>query len=42
MANKLEVGFIPVRKAGKLPPSTVEKILKYKKNMEKMYWNCLN
>ena len=23
VANKLEVGFIPVRKAGKLPPSTV-------------------
>ena len=35
MANKLEVGFIPVRKAGKLPPSTVEKILKYKKEYGK-------
>lgn len=31
VANKLEVGFIPVRKAGKLPPSTVKEILKYKK-----------
>ena len=35
VANKLEVGFIPVRKAGKLPPSTVEKILKYKKEYGK-------
>ena len=35
VANKLEVGFIPVRKAGKLPPSTVEKILEYKKEYGK-------
>lgn len=35
VASKLEVGFIPVRKAGKLPPSTVEKILKYKKEYGK-------
>ena len=26
IANKLEIGFIPVRKAGKLPPITVEKL----------------
>ena len=35
VASKLEVGFIPVRKAAKLPPSTVEKILKYKKEYGK-------
>ena len=25
IANKLNIGFLPVRKAGKLPPATVEK-----------------
>lgn len=31
IANKLEIGFIPVRKAGKLPPSTVEMKFEYEK-----------
>lgn len=35
VANKLKVGFIPVRKAGKLPPSTVEKIFEYEKEYGK-------
>ena len=32
IANKLEIGFIPVRKAGKLPPSTVEMKFEYEKD----------
>ena len=35
IANKLNLGFIPVRKAGKLPPSTVEKIFEYEKEYGK-------
>jgi len=35
VANKLEIGFIPVRKAGKLPPSTVEKKFEYEKEYGK-------
>lgn len=31
VADRLKIGFIPVRKAGKLPPSTVEKRFEYKK-----------
>ena len=31
VANKLNLGFIPVRKAGKLPPSTVEMKFEYEK-----------
>ena len=31
VANKLKIGFIPVRKAGKLPPSTVEIKFEYEK-----------
>lgn len=35
IANKLGVGFIPVRKAGKLPPSTVERKFEYEKEYGK-------
>ena len=35
IANKLGVGFIPVRKAGKLPPSTVEMKFDYEKEYGK-------
>ena len=35
IANELKVGFIPVRKAGKLPPTTVEKQFKYEKEYGK-------
>ena len=35
VANKLEIGFIPVRKAGKLPPSTVEIKFEYEKEYGK-------
>lgn len=35
VANKLGVGFIPVRKAGKLPPSTVEMKFEYEKEYGK-------
>lgn len=35
IANKLEVGFIPVRKAGKLPPSTVAQKFEYEKEYGK-------
>lgn len=31
IANKLNIGFIPVRKVGKLPPSTVEMKFEYEK-----------
>ena len=31
VANKLNVGFIPIRKKGKLPPTTVEAQLEYEK-----------
>ena len=31
IASKLNIGFIPVRKKGKLPPKTVEKEIKYQK-----------
>lgn len=35
VANKLNIGFIPVRKAGKLPPSTVEMKFEYEKEYGK-------
>ena len=35
VANQLNIGFIPVRKAGKLPPSTVEMKLEYEKEYGK-------
>lgn len=35
VASKLEIGFIPVRKAGKLPPMTVEKQFEYEKEYGK-------
>ena len=35
VANKLGIGFIPVRKAGKLPPSTVEMKFEYEKEYGK-------
>ena len=35
IATKLGIGFIPVRKAGKLPPSTVEKTFEYEKEYGK-------
>ena len=35
LANNLGVGFIPVRKAGKLPPSTVESKFEYEKEYGK-------
>ena len=31
VANKLKVGFIPVRKKGKMPPTTVETAFEYEK-----------
>ena len=35
IASKLEIGFIPVRKAGKLPPTTVEEQFEYEKEYGK-------
>ena len=35
VANRLEVGFIPVRKKGKLPPTTVETEIDYQKEYGK-------
>ena len=35
VASKLNIGFIPVRKAGKLPPTTVEKQFSYEKEYGK-------
>ena len=35
VANQLNIGFIPVRKAGKLPPSTVEMKFEYEKEYGK-------
>ena len=35
VANKLNVGFIPVRKKGKMPPTTVEKAFEYEKEYGK-------
>ena len=35
IASKLNIGFIPVRKAGKLPPITVEKQFEYEKEYGK-------
>ena len=35
VANKLGIGFVPVRKAGKLPPSTVEMKFEYEKEYGK-------
>ena len=35
IAHALNVGFIPVRKAGKLPPTTVEKQFEYEKEYGK-------
>ncbi len=35
VASKLNIGFIPVRKAGKLPPITVEKQFEYEKEYGK-------
>ena len=35
VASKLNIGFIPVRKAGKLPPITVEKQFSYEKEYGK-------
>ena len=35
VANQLNIGFIPVRKAGKLPPKTVEKQFVYEKEYGK-------
>lgn len=35
VANKLGIGFIPVRKAGKLPPTTVETKFEYEKEYGK-------
>jgi adenine phosphoribosyltransferase len=35
VANKLGLGFIPVRKAGKLPPTTVEMKFEYEKEYGK-------
>lgn len=35
VANRLNVGFIPVRKKGKMPPTTVEKVFEYKKEYGK-------
>lgn len=35
IANQLEIGFIPVRKAGKLPPITVEEQFEYEKEYGK-------
>lgn len=35
VANRLNVGFIPVRKKGKMPPTTVEKSFEYEKEYGK-------
>ena len=35
VASKLNIGFVPVRKAGKLPPITVEKQFSYEKEYGK-------
>ena len=35
IAKELNIGFIPVRKAGKLPPTTVEKQFEYEKEYGK-------
>ena len=35
VANKLKIGFIPVRKKGKMPPTTVEKEFDYEKEYGK-------
>lgn len=35
IANELKIGFIPIRKAGKLPPTTVEKQFEYEKEYGK-------
>ena len=35
VASKLDIGFVPVRKAGKLPPMTVEKQFEYEKEYGK-------
>ena len=35
VASKLDIGFVPVRKAGKLPPTTVEKQFAYEKEYGK-------
>lgn len=35
IANKLNIGFIPVRKKGKMPPTTVEKAFEYEKEYGK-------
>ncbi len=35
VASQLDIGFIPVRKAGKLPPTTVEKQFSYEKEYGK-------
>ena len=35
VANKLNIGFIPVRKKGKMPPTTVEKSFEYEKEYGK-------
>lgn len=35
VANKLNLGFIPVRKKGKMPPTTVEKSFEYEKEYGK-------
>ncbi len=37
IANKLNIGFIPVRKKGKLPPTTVEISFDYEKEYGKDY-----
>jgi len=37
IANKLGIGLIPIRKKGKLPPSTVEKTFSYEKEYGKDY-----
>ena len=35
VASKLNIGFIPVRKKGKMPPTTVEKLFEYEKEYGK-------
>lgn len=35
VANELEIGFIPVRKKGKMPPTTIEKEFAYEKEYGK-------
>ena len=35
VANKLQIGFIPVRKKGKMPPTTVEASFEYEKEYGK-------